>query len=90
MMLKKMLHPFAYTCGHTHKLLFDFAEGTLEPTIARKLEAHLQDCPECLEFVRTYREAKRLSHELGRLEREIPPELERKLVEFIRTNLPQK
>jgi anti-sigma factor RsiW len=91
--LKKIIRwiarPFGYHCGHTQKLLFDYAEGLLDPQIAAKLELHLSDCPRCIEYVRTYRETKDLCAKYGRLLREMPPELEKKLCEFIRNHLKQ-
>ncbi len=89
--LKKILRwfarPFGYHCGHTEKLLFDYAEGTLDPQIAAKLDLHLSDCPRCVEYVRTYRATKDLCCHHGKAAREMPPELEKKLCEFIKENM---
>jgi anti-sigma factor RsiW len=74
------------TCLQTHRLLFDFVEGSLTPEQSRKLEAHLADCPECLEFVRTYRSTIQVTHTHGLPEGELPAPLEQKLRDFIKQN----
>jgi anti-sigma factor RsiW len=71
--LKAAHHPLGYHCTHMAKLIFDYVEGTLDPLVAAKLEKHLADCPECIEFLQTYRSTKHLCHEHGRVERQAPP-----------------
>jgi anti-sigma factor RsiW len=86
MMLQMLLHPGAYTCRDTARLLFDFVEGELPADKTVKLEKHLRDCPECLEFVRTYRATIALTHRHGLPKTEMPPQLQWKLREFIAQN----
>jgi hypothetical protein len=81
-MLKMMVG--GYGCGHTDRLLFDFVEGGLDDRRRLKLEEHLADCPECLEFVETYRQTIALAHDHAKtVELEVPPRLIEKLDEFI-------
>jgi anti-sigma factor RsiW len=81
-MLKMMLG--GYGCGHTARLLYAFVEGELDPRCRQKLEAHLADCPECLEFVRTYRETIAMTHRHdASFELEMPRRLREKLFQFI-------
>lgn len=86
MMWNMVLHPFAYTCKDTEKLLFDFVEAELEPKRRAKLERHLQDCPECMEVVRTYRRTIELTNQLVLREADMPPRLQEKLRQFIDQN----
>jgi anti-sigma factor RsiW len=86
MILKMMLHPMAYTCRDTAKLLLDYVEGTLEPEKRRKLDAHLADCPECQAFLATYRDTIRLTRGALPPESEMPPELRDRLVQFLKAN----
>jgi anti-sigma factor RsiW len=84
-MLKRMLG--GYGCRDTARLLYAFAEGELDPVHRKKLEAHLGDCHECLEFLETYRKTIALthSHDLPS-ERDMPPRLREKLLQFIDDN----
>jgi len=43
-------------CRDVHRLLFEYAQGTLDPETTRQLDKHFRDCPSCLEFIRTYRQ----------------------------------
>jgi anti-sigma factor RsiW len=82
MMFKMMLG--GYGCKDTERLLYQFVEGELDDKSRRKLESHLRDCPECLEFVRTYRQTIKLAGEHGiARETDMPPDLVKKLRDFI-------
>jgi anti-sigma factor RsiW len=69
-------------CRECVDLLVDYLEGDLPPERARALEIHLELCPACVRFLRTYQGtvdvARRLP--LG----EIPPELTERLIDFLR------
>ena len=70
-------------CRDVHRLLFDYARGALQPTVARRLEAHLGDCPPCLDFVETYNKTIVATRRYCRADATLPPELERKLRTFV-------
>lgn len=72
-------------CRDIGRLLLEYVEGALEPSVSKQLDAHLADCPGCLAFINTYRHMIRLSKQL-RCE-DIPPELQEKLRSFIREKL---
>ena len=72
-------------CREVSKLLHDYVEGLLEPSVSQQLDAHLADCPGCVASTKTYRRTIELSKDL-RCE-EISPELQKKLRSFIREKL---
>ena len=82
--IKCLLAPRA--CRQTSKLLFEFVEGDLDEPTRQKLQAHLSDCPTCLNYVESYRHIIEVTHRHGVVEVEMPPELRRKLQQFIHEN----
>ena len=73
------------TCRDLSNLLYDFIEGTLEPSVSRQLSVHLADCPGCIASIRTYKQTIDISKDL-RCE-DIPPKLQQKLRSFIKHKL---
>jgi anti-sigma factor RsiW len=69
-------------CQECVDLLVDFLEGELPPDRARALEIHLELCPPCWKFVRTYRGTVDVARTLP--VEEIPPELTLQLIEFLK------
>lgn len=74
-------------CYDIHRLLFDYAEGTLEPEMQRELEQHFKDCPPCMEYLATYRQTICLTHDCCQRKKDMPPELRAKLEQFLREKL---
>ena len=72
-------------CRDIGQLLYDYVEGRLEPSVRQSMDQHLADCPGCLAFLNTYKQTTHLSTDL-RCE-DIPPELQQKLLSFIKTQL---
>ncbi len=72
-------------CREMSKLLHDYVEGLLEPSVSQQLEAHLADCPGCIASTKTYQRTIELSKDL-RCE-EIPPALQQKLRSFLKGKL---
>lgn len=73
------------SCQHIERLLFDFVEGDLDPEQQRKLQDHLADCSECVEFVETYRQTIALAHDHDLADAvQMPLRLREKLEQFIR------
>lgn len=52
------------TCEDVVAVLHDYFEGLLEPRLTAIIGQHLQDCPDCDAFARTYRTVVTLSGEL--------------------------
>lgn len=69
-------------CQECVELLVDYLEGDLPPERARALDIHLEICPPCVAFVRTYKGTVDVARKL--LVEEIPPELTQRLLDFLR------
>jgi RNA polymerase sigma-70 factor (ECF subfamily) len=69
------------TCAQVTALLIDYVAGDLDPATTLVLEQHVQNCPDCLAFLRTYRESIRLTRTL-RYE-DIPGEIQNRVHAFL-------
>jgi len=68
-------------CGSVVKLLADYLERQLSPSLRQELEAHLDKCPRCVSQLRTYESTVSLLRSLR--DEELPPELRLTLKSFI-------
>jgi anti-sigma factor RsiW len=68
-------------CQECIDLLVDYLEGELPPERAQALDIHLDMCPPCVVFVKTYRGTVDVARNLP--VDDIPPELTRKLIDFL-------
>jgi anti-sigma factor RsiW len=68
-------------CQDCIDLLVDYLDGDLAPARARALEIHLELCPACWRFLRTYRGTVDAARTLPAAE--IPPELTQRLIDFL-------
>jgi anti-sigma factor RsiW len=69
-------------CQECIDLLVDYLEGELPADRARALDIHLELCPSCVSFVKTYRGTVDVARLLPG--DEIPPELTQRLLDFLR------
>lgn len=76
------------TCQEQVDLLGDYLDGTLQPKITRALERHLEGCPECLNFIKTYRATTAWVGELTY--EEMPDELKARLASFLKARIRQE
>ncbi|HEX9365674.1 MAG TPA: zf-HC2 domain-containing protein [Vicinamibacterales bacterium] len=70
-------------CGSVVRLLADYLERQLPPSVRSELEAHLQRCPRCVAQLRTYESTVSLLRSLR--DDELPPDLRLTLKSFIDT-----
>ena len=70
-------------CGSVVKLLADYLERQLPPSLRADLEAHLARCPRCVAQLRTYESTLSLLRSLR--DDDLPPELRLTLKSFIDT-----
>tara|TARA_B100000686_G_scaffold353865_1_gene461191 strand:+ start:4916 stop:5164 length:249 start_codon:yes stop_codon:yes gene_type:complete len=76
-------------CKECLDLLCDYLEGELDDKTSRSLEQHFEDCPPCIAFFKTYKTTAKLCREsFGTIE--IPPEVKKKLTQFIKDNIQPK
>lgn len=79
--------PSKFTCDNCEALLDDYIDGTLDAARAAALEAHLEDCPACLE---ESQEIRRIVEAAAALPRSLPPpedllpEIHRRMAELER------
>ena len=70
-------------CGSVVKLLADYLERQLPPSLREELERHMAGCPRCVAQLRTYESTVSLLRSLR--EDDLPPELRLTLKSFIDT-----
>lgn len=75
----------ALTCQKITDLLVDFIDGELDSETEAKLEAHLDSCPPCVDFIAKYRQTGTLCKKA--LDIEMPQSLKSSLSEFLRSEL---
>jgi anti-sigma factor RsiW len=68
-------------CGSVVRLLADYLERQLPPSVQQELERHLQRCPHCIAQLHTYESTISLLRSLR--EEELPPELRLTLKSFL-------
>jgi len=69
--------PLPLTCDEVSALAFEWSEGDLTDDEHLRFGQHLDDCPDCAEFARTYAAVERLVR--AALEREVGPALHAEL-----------
>jgi len=69
------------TCRDVIGFLLDYLEEALDPDTLAEFERHLQDCPACRAYLRTYDRSRRLVGEVGRVE--MPQELKDRLRDLL-------
>jgi anti-sigma factor RsiW len=76
------------SCKEIVDLAFDYIQHELDPERTRRLDRHLERCPSCINFIRTYEYVPNLTREL--LHREMPASLKESLREYLRQELAEK
>jgi anti-sigma factor (TIGR02949 family) len=77
-----------YSCKDSIHALLDFLDGDMSPEDQRVLEEHLNGCPPCVAFVRSYRATSGLCRRA--LGAKMPEELAEKLKGFLRAKLQKR
>ena len=76
------------TCQEQVDLLADYLDGALNPEVAKALEQHLDGCPSCLNFIKTYKATSVLVREVTC--EEMPDELKDRLASFLKAKIRQE
>jgi hypothetical protein len=69
-------------CRECVDLLADYVDGTLDQVQVELLEWHLEGCPPCIAFVNTYKGTVNAARRLR--ETTLPPELQQRLIAFLK------
>jgi Putative zinc-finger len=72
-------------CTAAVDLLGDYVDDALDPRTKDELDGHLSQCAPCLAFLRQYRFAPQAVRDA--LLQKVPPDLETKLLSFLRNKL---
>lgn len=77
------------TCKDFVDLLADYLDTTLGPEVVAELDAHLEDCPACRAYLRTYRRTSALVRDVQRAEAppDMPDDVKARLRAFLRARL---
>ena len=75
------------TCRQLIDFLDDYAEGKLPPMRAAEFEAHLAICPDCREYLDTYRRTIEISRQAMQSDAPVPAEVPPGLIKAIRENM---
>lgn len=70
-------------CASGVELLMDYLEGVLPAQTRAALDSHVAGCPRCEAFVASYRATPRILREATAVP--LPPDIERSLLDFLRT-----
>jgi anti-sigma factor RsiW len=69
------------TCRDFADFLVDYIDGGLPADVRRQFESHLEECPDCVRYLRQYRDTIRLTAAAGEDEAvAMPEELVRAIV----------
>ena len=72
-------------CEQATRLITDYLSGELDARTFDIFEAHLSQCPDCVSFLETYKEALRVGRSVPC--DDIPPEMETRLRELLRERI---
>ena len=74
-----------FNCKDSIDVLCDFLDGAMSADEEKKLIEHLEACPPCMEFLRTYRATPGLCKKA--LVKKMPSELSSRLTSFLREKI---
>jgi anti-sigma factor RsiW len=74
------------TCQELVEFLMDYLDGVLADSVRLRFEEHLEECPDCVAYLATYREAVRLGKDAcrdnqGTLPEDVPEQLVRAILQ---------
>jgi Putative zinc-finger len=71
------------TCKEITGLIFGYLNDTLSPSVERDFKRHLRICPDCVNFLNTYKKTVTASGSLR--PEEIPPNVRDNILDFLRS-----
>ena len=73
------------TCKEITDLIFGYLNDTLRPAVKRDFQRHLRICPDCVNFLKTYKKTAATSASLP--PEAIPTRLRENILEFLRSRV---
>jgi len=73
------------TCKEITDLIFGYLNDTLSPSVKRDFERHLRICPDCVNFLNTYRKTAATSASLR--PEAMPVKVRENILEFLRRRI---
>ena len=73
------------TCKQITDLVSDYLNGNLTRAVKRDFEQHLRICPDCVNFLNTYRKTVQATGSVG--PEEIPPKVRTNILAFLRKRM---
>jgi Putative zinc-finger len=70
------------TCKEITGLIFGYLNDTLSPSVRRDLKRHLRICPDCVNFLNTYKKTASVTRSIR--PEEIPPRVRNNILDFLR------
>lgn len=77
----------AETCKRITDLVLDYFDDRLSPTLKRDFRRHLRICPDCVNFLNTYKETVALTRSID--VSDMPPTVRENILTFLRRRLGQ-
>jgi hypothetical protein len=74
--------PSTKTCKQVTGLVSDYLNDKLAPAVKRDFQQHLRLCPDCVNFLNTYKKTVSVTRSIG--PEEIPPRIRDTIVDFLR------
>lgn len=73
------------TCKQMSDLIFDYVTQRLSPSLMREFEQHLRICPDCVNFLHTYKKTVSVAGRLNSTA--IPAKVRENMLAFLRKNM---
>jgi hypothetical protein len=70
------------TCKQMTDLVFDYLNDKLSSSMKRDFEQHLKICPDCVNFLKTYKKTVSVTRSVR--PEEIPPRVRNNILDFLR------
>jgi hypothetical protein len=70
------------TCKEITGLILDYLNGTLSPSVKRDFKHHLRICPDCVNFLNTYKKTVMVSGSVH--SEELPARVRENILDFLR------
>ena len=77
----------AKTCKQVSALVLDYINDKLAPSVKREFETHLRVCPDCVNFLRTYKKTVAVTQVVEA--EDLPPKVRANILSFLRRRIRQ-